>query len=248
MVLRTVDKKVLARMRSALKKEQVRTGRRFPKRVLKLFGRLKNIDERKLREWPNDYRFIRSVGRKDRGPGYGVRAMKVKGKEIVLKLPTLASKHYKVTPQEEIRFVRKMVEMVNARHNSTEYNLMKPIGHPVGPFIAMRKTNFPTIEDFQSHRSTPKARKMLSKLAKQMQLPEEKVNQMLQEIGSTISLESFKILMNKQLALSKNYPATSMIENKKRISYLIRPLDSRHLQIIGQKNGVIQIVPYINAI
>ena len=119
MVLRPLDKSVLKRLRSVVKREQVKSGRRFPKRVLRAFGRLKNIDERTL--------LVRSLGipqrnskRIDawedkmlRGPGQGVRLLKLKSGEVVMKFPTLAARHYKVTPSEEIKFVRRLTGMVN---------------------------------------------------------------------------------------------------------------------------------------
>ncbi|MCX6804116.1 MAG: hypothetical protein NTY48_06150, partial [Candidatus Diapherotrites archaeon] len=149
MVLRLVSRKVLLRLRLAVKKEQKRTKRKLPIRMMKLFGKLKNIDERKLREYGHIPGMIAEVGRKSMSPGYAVRVLKVKGtKGVVLKFPTSAKYHLNVTPREEIRFVRKMIGMVNERLPNSGFVLLKPIGHPVGPFIAMNRTNIPVVEDF----------------------------------------------------------------------------------------------------
>jgi len=249
MVLKPLDKTVLKRLRSVMKREQQRTGRKFPKRALRAFGNLRNIDERKLREWGHVPGVIVSAGKKDKGPGYGVRLLHLKGEEgVVLKFPTLASKHYKVTPQEEIRFVRRMVDAINPRSPNAGFTIIKPIGHPVGPFIAMRYSNFPTIGDFYHSDLNPKANRMLTRLSNEMNLPKDKLKEKLLGIGSEIALQSFDVLREGKVVLSKNYPASDWIKNKNGTSFALKPLDTDHLQIIGQKNGVIQLVPYIDAI
>jgi len=236
-----------------MQKEQKRTGTVLPQRALKLFGRLKNIDERIRETHKYDKKFVVEMGKTSKTPGYAVRLLKVKeNNDVVLKFPTLASYHFNVTPKEEIKFVRKAVELVNARLANQMFNqgfvILKPIGHAVGPFIAMRRTNLPTIADFEAERLTPKARRMLFRLAKELQLPQEAVKAKILEIAKLIDLSEFNVLDNKELALSKKYPADPWIENANKISFPLKPLESRHLQIVGQKDGVIQLVPYIDAI
>ena len=258
MVLRPLDKSVLKRLRSVVKREQVKSGRRFPKRVLRAFGRLKNIDERTL--------LVRSLGipqrnskRIDawedkmlRGPGQGVRLLKLKSGEVVMKFPTLAARHYKVTPSEEIKFVRRLTGMVNTNLAGNGFQLLKPIGHPVGPFIAMQRTKLPNVGDLFQDRielMSPRARKMLSKLSKEMGIPQEELKEKIIKMGIDIGLEAGSILYDKKLAISKNYPAGPHLENKKtKLTFNLSPLDAHHLQIVGQKKWVIQFVPYLDAV
>ncbi len=252
MVLGNVNKTALKRLRVALKHEQQRTGQVLPKRALKFFGRLKNIDERKLREAESfgQHKVVAKVGRDNFYPGYAVRVIRMKGEKegVVLKLPTLANKQYKVSAREEIKFVRRMVEAVNAQLSGKGFVIEKPIGHSVGPFIAMKKTNFPTIHDLYYSNDILKAKQMLSKLSKEMGISEDEVKKKISDIGALISLESYKIISDGKVVLSKNYPARGWIEHENGYSYSLKPLDSQHLQIVGQKNGVIQLVPYIDAI
>jgi len=249
MTLRPLPKQTVHRLRAALKKEQQRTRRRYPKRALRFFGKLKNADKRKWQEWGHRPDVITSAGRKDKGPGYAVRVLKLKGgEEVVVKFPTLAAKHFKVTPKEEIRFVRRLVEMVNASTPNAGFTILKPFGHPVGPFIAMERSDLPTIDDYYHANLTPKARKMLSKLSTELGVPQQELKERLIKIGNTIAVKSFHILFEKKLALSKNYPADDWIRNKRGVGFHLKPLGSDHLQIVGQKDGAIQLVPYIDAI
>ncbi len=90
---------------------------------------------------------------------------------------------------------------------------------------------------------------MLFNLSKDLGISEEELHKKLLDIGISISLESSKILKEGKVVLSKNYPADNWIENKKkRHTYQLKPLGYDHLQVIGQKNGVIQLVPYIDAV
>jgi hypothetical protein len=256
MVLRSINKTALKRLRVALKCEQQRTGKVLPPRALRFFGRLKNIDERKLKEHYFSKDVLAKDGRNNFYPGYAVRSIRMKQEKegVVIKLPTLASKQFKVTPQEEIRFVRKMVDLVNSELSGEGVVILKPIAHPVGSFIAMQKTNLPTISDLYSPSALytpsefPKASKMLATLSKKMGLTQEQVRQKLVEMGHLISLKSFKLLDEKKVRLSKNYPAGVFIGNEFGISFKLKPLDADHLQIVGLKNGVIQLVPYVDAI
>ncbi|VVB75108.1 Uncharacterised protein [uncultured archaeon] len=247
MVLKPIDKRILKRMRVLMKREQKRTGKPIPKRALRLFGRLRNIDERKIREYGHIPGFIEDVGRKARHPGYAVRVMRVKGTSgIVLKYPTLTNEHYKVSPREEIRFTRRMVELVNQKFPNGGFRILKPIGYPVGPFIAMRKTSLPVVDDFyRPERLTPKAKKTLARLSKQMGMSEEEIRKRIIELGHKIGFEGWLMAYEKKIKLA-NYPAGSAVTNRKGISFTLAPLDSKHLQIIGQKDGVIQFVPYID--
>ena len=252
MVLGNVNKTALKRLRSVLKREQKKTRQVLPKRALKFFGRLKNIDERKLREvggW-NSPAVIAEVGRDNFYPGYAVRVIRMKGEKegVVLKFPTIANAHFEITAREEIKFVRNMVQAVNTNLSGKGFIITKPIGHPVGSFIAMKRTNFPTIHDLYNLSNIPKARQMLSKLSKEMGISEEEVKKKISSIGTNIAVESSRIMRDGEVVLSKNYPVGDWIKNKERYSYSLNPLDSRHLQIVGQKNGVIQLVPYIDVI
>ena len=256
MVLRPINKTALKRLRIALKREQQRTGKVLPPRALGFFGRLKNIDERKHREHYFSKDILAQVGRNNFYPGYAVRSIRMKREKegVVIKLSTLASKQFKVTPQEEIRFVRKMVDLVNSELSGEGFVILKPVAHPVGPFIAMQRTNLPTISDFYypsllyTPSEFPKASKMLATLSKKMGLTQEQLREKLVEIGHLISLKSFNLLNEKKVRLSKNYPADAFIENESGVTFMLKPLNADHLQIVGIKNGVIQLVPYVDAI
>ncbi|MCX6804117.1 MAG: hypothetical protein NTY48_06155, partial [Candidatus Diapherotrites archaeon] len=80
-----------------------------------------------------------------------------------------------------------------------------------------------------------------------MQMPEDEVKNKLVEIGQLIALEGFRIVNDKQMKLV-NYPDGGSIKNKRGITFSIIPLNPKHLQIIGQKKGIIQIVPYIDLV
>jgi hypothetical protein len=252
MVLNPIDKPILKRLRVAVKREQLRTGKKVPPRVLKFFKRLKNIDPRKREEWAHvsDVEgFIRDVGRKSLDPGYAVRVLRVKGtKGIVLKYPTLAYAKYNVTPTEEIRYVRRIAAMVNEKlPQELKVVLLKPIGHEVGPFIAMQRITSPTIEDVKLKK--PEAIRMISQIAKQMHESTEQVEKRLERAAKIIQKEENDIISNKNVTLSENVKqGMFFIENKDGPSFMLRPLDWRHLHIVGQKNGIIQIVSHIDAV
>ncbi len=144
MVLSPVNKNALKRLRAVLKKEQQRTGKVIPKRALKFFGRLKNIDARTPSEYSLNKKDIERIGRKTFYPGFGVRLIKMKEEKggVVIKLPTLAISHYKVTAREEIRFVRKMVAEVNNRLAGKGFTILKPIGQPYWAFYCNEANQF----------------------------------------------------------------------------------------------------------
>ncbi len=248
MVLRAVDKNVLKRLRLLLKREQNRSGQVVPKRALEFFGRLKNIDARKLNELYARPGLIERLGLRDMSSGFAVRLTKVKGAGgVVLKLSTLATNHFHVTPLEEIRFVRNMVNAVNDKLPNEGFVIRKPIGHPVGPFIAMRQTTFSTIRDVSLPVLTPKTKDLLARLSRETGVPAKKIRKSIIEIGNKIERQAFVTMENRGVVLSKNYLG-SVIKNFKGEEFPLKPLNKDHLQIIGQKNGVIQLVPYIDAI
>lgn len=249
MVLGSVDKNVLKRLRVVLKREQKKTGQVVPKRVLDFFGRLQNIDVRKLKEYFGEPETVKKLGRKNLSSGFAVRLTKVKGAGgIVLKLSTLGTNHFNVTPYEEIRFVRNMVDGVNAKLSKKGFTILRPIGHPVGPFIVMREANYPTVADVSLPVLTPKTKEMLNRIAKETGVPVKKVRERIIETGDMIERTAFVLMENRQVVLSKNYPSGSTIKNFKGEEFPLKPLNKDHLQIIGQKSGVIQLVPYIDAI
>lgn len=249
MVLAPVNKNALKRLRGALKKEQQRTGKVLPKRALKFFGRLKNIDQRTPFEYTSDPKELARIGRNNFHPGFGVRLIRMKEEKngVVLKLPTLLNKHYKVTAREEIRFVRRLTGEVNRRLAGKGFTLLKPIGHPVGPFIAMKRTDFVSLQDLSFPR-TPKAKSMIFTLSRELGLTPQEFHQKIVDIGVSISIESSKIMKEGKIVLSKNYPADNWITHKKGYSFMLKPLGYDHLQVMGVKKGVIQLVPYIDAI
>jgi hypothetical protein len=218
---------------------------------MRAFGRLKNIDERKWKEWGHVKGLIEDVGRRVRYQGYAVRELRVKGtKGIVLKFPTLYNKRFNITPREEVRFVRRVVGVVNQRISGSGFELLKPIGHPVGPFIAMHKTNLPTITDFYENNLSPKVRTMLTNLSNELKVPEEKLREKIIAFGNDADFKAWEAISEGKVRLSNKYPASDSIERTHRgqlLGYNLDPLNPKHLQVVGAKNGVIQIVPYIDA-
>lgn len=251
MVLASLNKTVLKRLRTALKREQRRTGQDLPTRAMKFFGRLKNVDERAQRMFrASEKNLVEQEGRRNFSPLFAVRSIRIKAEKegVILKLPTLATHHFRVTPQEEIRFVRRMVDMVNNSLKGKGFVILKPIAHPVGPFIAMRRTNLPTIDDLNYFQRSPKVTKMLSKISSDMGITPERASILIRTAGLMIETKQFNILNGKKVRLSIKYPAGSFIQDEFGIDHKLKPLSVDHLQIVGVKNGVIQLVPFVDAI
>jgi hypothetical protein len=254
MVLHPIKKPILRRMRSLVKREEdLARVKGRESRVMKVFGRLKNIDSRKYAEWghlPNAKQFIDEVGKEAKGPGYAVRVMKVKGtKGVVIKYPTLAEKTFAVTPLEEIKFVRKLTEKMNAEFSGQGVVLKKPFGHAVGNFIVMEKTNLVNIGEilFMSNRSA-RARAALKTLSKAWGLNEADAKKKLSDLYIALSLKSTELIRSEKVRLSKKYPSREWVTNAEGVSFRLHPFDAHHLQIIGVKKGVLQLVPIIDAI
>ena len=251
MVLHPVNRIVLKRLRGLMKREEAKSGKTLP-RAMKLFGRLKNVDERIWRQYshlPNVAKVIAKDSKKNKDPGYAVRVLKVKGtKGVVVKYPTLANEKFHVSPLEEIVFVRKMVGAVNSALNEKGVLIRKPVGHPVGPFIVMGRTNFLSVDQVLAQSPSPSASKVLVGLAKGWGLTQSEAKEKLSKLAIQISLKSSELMEEGKVVLSKKYPANDFIKNEEGITFLVCPLDFKHLQIMGIKKGVLHLVPYIDAI
>jgi len=203
-----------------------------------------------LDEWKHMPSIVTTAGKTTVDSGYAVRVLRVKGiKGIVIKYPPLASQHYKVTPNQEIRFVRRAVDLANKQFGSMGFNMHKPIGHPVGPFIVMGRSNYPTADDIIREHPPAKARRMLSNLSKQLNIPEKELKEKIRDYWVKVSVETDEWLEKGLVKLTDKHKVEGgSIFHKNGYSFSIDPFNLHHLQVIGQTNGVIQIVPFIDAI
>jgi hypothetical protein len=251
MTHRPLKKETISRLRNIYKKEKEKTGRTYPKRALKLFGKLKNADKRKYREWrhipPKELEeFIRDVGKKSKNPGYAVRTTRIEGEEIIVKFPTTAYAHLKITPTQEIRFVRRLVGEINKSLKGKGVRIIKPIGYAVGPFIVSRKSKYPEIEDVLSERPSPLTRRRLEVIAKYRKITVEQVQK---EIRESLRQITETLIKSNNIPINNEYSSKDLfLENNKGHGWSLRPLKRDHLQFVDYIKGEYVFVPYIDAI